>query len=90
MTRPKFILVTGKKSKSMIIGIDIKFFEAEKPDEVNDGKLYLNDDGKNYIDFQGTLQDAFRLIKVIFAKAVDSEEKYTLVNCRFKLISVCH
>lgn len=68
----------------MNIGIDIKFFEGESPNEIKDGKLYIDMDGNDYLDFQGSWKDAFRMIKTVFAKAVDSGEKYTLINCTFR------
>ncbi len=68
----------------MNLGINIEFFEEEKHDKLMFGVLYLNLNGKNYIDFKGTFADVFRVIKVIYAKAVSRSQLYTLVNCTFK------
>src|SRR5688500_14287426 len=62
--------------------IDIRFFELGNP-TIKEGVLIIEEFGKNMIDFRGDFLDPFRVIDVIFADAIDSEEQYTLVNCVF-------
>lgn len=68
----------------MNIGIDITFFEPDAPDKLSTGRLYIDENGGDYIEFEGTLPDAFRTFKIIYAKPIKWEEKYTLMNCVFK------
>jgi len=66
------------------MGIEIEFFEPHMPEVVMTGRLFIDQDGKDYFEFWGDMNDCFRVFKVVFAVAVDSDEKYTLVNCFFK------
>ena len=68
----------------MKAGIDIEFFQSERPDDIEKGKLFIDDDGKDYIEFRKKGIGHYSLIKAIFAKGLDSGEKYTLINCVFR------
>ncbi len=67
----------------MNFGIEVNFFESEKPDLEIDGRLFINENGKDYLEFSGGLFEYFRPINLIYARAKYSEERYTLVNCCF-------
>jgi hypothetical protein len=77
-------LTTDKIFVLMNIGISVKFYEQSKPDEIIDGKLYIDENGKDYIDFIGGLKYAFVTMPIVFATSIDSDEKYTLINCFFR------
>ena len=63
--------------------IDITFFEPNEPLNQKHGTLIIEEFGKNMIEFKGNFSDAFRVIDIIFAEAVDSDEKFTLINSVF-------
>ena len=68
----------------MNTGIDIRVFEPTSPELVSDGKLYIDIDGKNYLEFAGGFRkQQFGPIDVAFATAVHTDEKYSLINCAF-------
>jgi hypothetical protein len=69
----------------MNVGIDVLFFEPDAK-EKQSGRLFFNENGKDYLEFQGTLKDLFQTIKVVYAEAIDSEERFTLVNCVFRFL----
>ncbi|HMU44284.1 MAG TPA: hypothetical protein PKA80_13375, partial [Ignavibacteriaceae bacterium] len=71
----------------MNTGIDIEFFEPSFPDNKKTGKLYIDENGKDYLEYMGSWTDAFKmsctLIKIIYAYGIQSREKYTLINSSF-------
>jgi hypothetical protein len=72
----------------MNIGIPVEFYEPSKPEEVLQGKLYIDENGKDYLDFAGGLKYAFVTMPIVFANSLDSDEKYTLINCFFRKSSL--
>jgi hypothetical protein len=68
----------------MKLGIEVEFFLPERPDDIDKGRLYIDEDGKDYIEYRSKGIGHFDLLKVIFATAIDSKEKYSLSNCTIK------
>lgn len=68
----------------MNTGLDILFFAPDKSEVTYDGKLYLDVDGRNIIEFAGNLKETqFEGLDALFATDIHTNEKYTLVNCAF-------
>ncbi|TWI85869.1 hypothetical protein IQ13_1038 [Lacibacter cauensis] len=67
----------------MKIGIDIEFYEPNLPNEVREGLLFIDQDGKDYFEYNGSMKDWIKSYKVIYATAVATNEKYTFINCYF-------
>ena len=68
----------------MNTGIEINFFEPHAPEAIYYGKLYLDAEGKNYLEFQDNIvKHKFDPIKAAFATDVHSNEQYSLINCAF-------
>lgn len=68
----------------MNTGIEVTYFEPHTPEEIYNGKIYLDVDGKNYLQFQNDfVKRQFERIKIAFATDIHNNEQYSLMNCSF-------
>jgi hypothetical protein len=68
----------------MNTGLDILFFERNKPGISYRGQLYLDVEDRDFLEFSTDFKvKQFDGIDVLYATDVHSNEIYTLVNCAF-------
>lgn len=65
-------------------GIDIDFYEPGEETNITAGILFIDEDGKDYIEYETNLTDLYRSFKIIYAEETGGGEKYTLINCFFR------
>jgi len=65
------------------LGIAIEFYEPSDDKSTFDGRLYMDESGRSFFEFEGSLIDAFRTFPVIYATSTE-DEKYTFINCMHK------
>jgi hypothetical protein len=56
----------------MITGFEIEFYEPPAEVEAKKGRLILDENGKYLIEMTGSWTGVFRVIDVIYARAIDS------------------
>lgn len=66
----------------MNLGTDIIFYAPSDPGKKREGRLFINDDGRSYVDFNPeSWLEIFQPISIYYAYEKFSVEKYTFVNC---------
>jgi hypothetical protein len=65
----------------MNLGIDIIFFKPSEPESIKEGRLFIDVDGKNYIDYVAdSWLEIYDPIHVYYATGIHTKEEYTIVN----------
>lgn len=65
----------------MNLGIDVEFFKPSAPDQTMKGRLFINLNGKNYLDYNAeSWVEIYNPLPVYYARDILSKEEFTLVN----------
>lgn len=67
----------------MNTGIDIVYFEPGAEPPYDNGRLYLDIEGRNYFERKGSLKDILKPFKIMYAMSEETGRKYTLINFQF-------
>jgi hypothetical protein len=65
----------------MNLGFDVVFFKPSTPDQTMNGRMFINLDGRNYLDYKAeSLTEMYNPLPVYYATNKLTKEEYTLIN----------